>query len=92
MAGDLGFADPSTVQFPDFRSIYGRGCGPTELFAVLTRMCQASLGPLLQNLAFERRENGQQASHRSTGRRRQVQRLSHGDESHSEMVQFLEGC
>ena len=71
--------------------MYGRGCGPTKLFAVLPRMRQASLGPLLQNLAFERRENGQQPSHGTSGWRGQVQGLGQGHEAHSEMLQFLEG-
>jgi hypothetical protein len=64
------------MQFPDFRSMYGRGCRPTQPFSVLPRLGQASPSPFPQNLSFELGENGKQASHRSTGRAGQIQRLS----------------
>jgi hypothetical protein len=48
------------VQFPDFRSVYGRGCRPTQPFPVLPRMGQASPSAFPQNLSFELGENSEQ--------------------------------
>jgi hypothetical protein len=64
------------MKFPDLRSIYGRGCRPTQPFPILPRLGQASPSPFSQNLSFELGENSEQASHRSTGRAGQIQRLS----------------
>ncbi len=74
-AGDFGFADAGAMQFPDFRSVYSHGCGPTQPFAVLPSVGQASPGSFPQNLSFELGEDCQQAGHRTTGGRCQVQRL-----------------
>ncbi len=52
-------------------------------------MCQTVPGSFPQNLPFEPSKDGQQASHRATGRRGQVQRLGQGYEPDAEM---LEGC
>jgi len=41
---DLGFANTGTMQFPDFRGVYGRGCRPTQPFPVFPRMGQTSPG------------------------------------------------
>jgi len=54
------------MQFPDFRSVNGRGCGPTQPFAFLPRMSQTSPGPFPQDLSFELGEDGQQSGHGST--------------------------
>jgi hypothetical protein len=53
-------------------------------------MCKASPGPLSQNLSFKLSEDGEQASHRSTGGSGQVQRFRQRDEPDSEVLQFLE--
>jgi hypothetical protein len=78
------------MQFSDFGSVYGRGCRPPQPFPVLARMRQAGLGTFPQNLPFELGEDGQQASHSSTGGRSQVQRLGQRYETDSQMLQFLE--
>ena len=65
------------MQLPDFRSVNGRGCRPTQPFPVLPCMGQASPSSLTQDLPFECGEDGQQAGHRPTRGRSQVQRLGH---------------
>ena len=87
---DLRFANTSTMQLPDFRSVNGSGCRPTQPFPVLPRMGQASPSSLPQNLPFELSKDGQQASHGTPGRCGQIQRLGQRHEAHSEMFQFLE--
>jgi hypothetical protein len=66
---NLGFAYAGAVQFSDFRSVNGYRGRPTKAFSVLPGMCQARSGPFPQNLPFELREDGQQASHGSPSRR-----------------------
>ncbi len=69
--------------------MYGGGCRPAEPFPLLARMCQASSCSFAQDLSFELRKDGQQAGHRSTGGCGQIQRLRQGNETHSEVLQFL---
>jgi hypothetical protein len=73
LTSDLGLADASAVQFPDFRGVNGRGRRATQPLAVLPRMSQARSGPFPQYFAFEFSENCKQASHGATGWGRQVQ-------------------
>src|SRR5262245_27983117 len=54
-----------------------------------TTMCQAGLGPFPQNLSLKLSEDGEQAGHRATGRRGQVQCLGQGNETDTQMFQFL---
>ena len=55
-------------------------------------MGQAGPSSFLQNLPFERGEYGEQASHRSPGRRGQIQRFGQRHEADAEMLQFLKRC
>jgi hypothetical protein len=64
-------------------------CGPAQALAVLPGVRQSSTSSFPQNLSFELREYRQQAGHRATGRRGQVQCLSQWDEPDSEMLQFM---
>ena len=80
------------MKFPDFRSVRGCGCRPAQPFPVLPGMGQAGASSLPQNLPFELGEDGQQAGHRSTRGRGQVQRLCQRNEADAEMLQFLERC
>jgi hypothetical protein len=79
------------MQFPGFRSVYGRRCWPAQPFAALPCMSQASSGSFPQNLSFKLCEDRQKASHGSTGRCGQIQCLGQGYEAHPEVFQFLEG-
>ena len=79
------------MQLPDFRSVNGSGCRPTQPFPVLPRMGQASPSSLPQNLPFELSKDGQQASHGTPGWCGQIQCLSKGNESDAKMFQFLQG-
>jgi len=54
-------------------------------------MRQASPGSFPQDFPFELSKDGQQAGHRATGWRRQVQRLGQRNETGAKMFQFLEG-
>ena len=54
-------------------------------------MGQAGAYPFLENPPFELGEDRQQARHRSTRRRGQVQRFRQRDKPDAEMLQFLEG-
>jgi hypothetical protein len=56
---DFGFAHTGAMQFPDFRSVYGRRCWPPQPFPVLPCMGQASPSSFLQNLPLEGGENGE---------------------------------
>jgi hypothetical protein len=76
------------VQFPDFRSVNGRGRRPTQPFPVLARMRQAGPGPFPQDLPFELGKNSQQACHGATRRSGQVQCLGQGHEADAQMLQF----
>src|SRR5689334_1879592 len=87
--GDLGFADTSTPQFPDFPGLSRCRGGSAEFLSVLPCVGQASPRSVPQNLPFELREYSQQASHRSTGWRGQVQCLSQRNETDAKMFQFL---
>jgi len=78
------------MQFPNLGGVQSRGHRAAEAFAILPGMGQASPRSLSQNLSFELGEYGQQAGHRSTGRRGQVQCLGQGNEPDSKMFQFLE--
>ena len=78
------------MQFPDFPSVYGRGCRPTQPFPVLPRMRQARPGSFAENLSFKLGEYREQASHGATGWRGQIQRFGQGDETDSKMLQFTE--
>ena len=89
-AGDLGFADPCAMQFPDLSSVDGGSSRSAEPFSILPRMSQASASSLPQNFPFELGEDRQQASHGSTGRRGQIQRLGQRDEADTQMFQFLQ--
>jgi phage tail protein X len=68
----------------------GRRCRPTQPFAVLPGVGQASPNSFPQDLPFELGENGEQACHRSTGRSGQVQGLGQRNETDAEMIQFLQ--
>ena len=52
-------------------------------------MCKAGPSSFPQNFSFELGEDRQQAGHCSPRRCRQIQRFGQGNETHSEMVQFL---
>jgi hypothetical protein len=80
------------MQFPDFRSVYGRGCRPTKPFPVLPRMGQSSPSSFPQNLSFELGEYSEQAGHRTTGWGSQIQRFGQGNEPDTQMLQFLQCC
>ena len=69
------------MQFPDVRSVLGGGCRPAQSFSILPRMRQAGSSSFPQNLPFELGEDRQQTGHRSTGRRRQIQRFGQGNEA-----------
>ena len=62
---------------------------PAQAFAVLPRLRQAGPSSLAQNLPFELREDGQQASHRATGWCGEIQGLGQRDKADSQMFQFL---
>jgi hypothetical protein len=47
------------MQFPDLRGVPGRSSRPAQLLDVLPGVGQAGAHPFLQNLPFERGENGQ---------------------------------
>jgi len=79
------------MQFPDFRSVDGRGCRPPQPLPILPRMSQASPSSFPQYFPFEFGENCEQSSHRSTSRCGQIQRLGQGNEPHTQMLQFLKG-
>ena len=91
-AGDFGFADAGAMQFPDFRSVYGRGCRPAQPFPVLPGWAKPSPRSFPQNLPFELGEDGQQSGHGATGWCGQIQRLGQGNEPDAEMFQFLKSC
>jgi hypothetical protein len=78
------------MQCSDLSGVQGRRCGPAQPLAVLASMGQASPSSFLQNLPFEGGENGQHCSHRTPGRRGQIQRFGQRDETDAEMVQFLQ--
>jgi hypothetical protein len=61
-----------------------------QALAVLPSVRQASPSSFPQNLLFELSEYGQQAGHRSTSRRGQIQRLRQRNEADAEVLQFLE--
>jgi len=63
---------------------------PTQPFPVRPRIRQTSPGSFPKNFPFELRENRQQPGHRSTGWRRQIQRLCQRDEADAEVFEFLE--
>src|SRR5579864_5125292 len=69
--GDLGLADASTIQFPDLAGMECCCYRPAQALAILAGLCQASADSFTEYLPFELSKNGQQASHRSTGGRRQ---------------------
>jgi len=89
-AGDFGFADARTVQFPYLASLESSGDGPAQFLPVLPGVGQASPDPFPQDFSFELRENSEQPGHGSTGWRRQIQRFGQRDETNTEMLQFLE--
>ena len=62
---------------------------PAQAFAVLPRVGQAGAHPLAQDLPFELGEHGEQAGHRATCGRGQIERFGQRYETHSEMLQFL---
>jgi hypothetical protein len=80
------------MQFPDFRSVYGRRCRPAEALAVLPGVGQTSPRSFPQNLPFKLGEDGQQPGHCAPGWCGQVQCLRQRDESDAKMFQFLKGC
>ena len=79
------------MQFPYLRSVDESGCRPTQSLPILPRMSQASPSLFPQYFPFEFGENCEQSSHRSTGRRGQVQRLRQGTEPDTQMLPFLKG-
>jgi hypothetical protein len=79
------------MQFPDFRSMYGGGCRPTQPFPVFPCLGQASPSSFPQNLAFKLGEYGQQRCHRPARWCSQVQCLGQRYKAHAEMLQFLKG-
>src|ERR1019366_9704334 len=90
-AGDFGFANAGTLELSDRVSVDRRGYGPAQALAILGGMGQAGADALAENLPFEFRKNGQQASHGATGGRGQIQRLGQRNKTDSQMLQFLEG-
>jgi hypothetical protein len=66
---------------------------PDRAVAVSPGTGQAGARSFPQNLPFEVSENGEQASHRATRRRRQIQRLSQRHEPQAKIfVSFRQGC
>jgi hypothetical protein len=57
-AGDFGFAEASTAEFPDLIGVQGGRNRSAQTFAVLPGMGQARANAFAQNLAFELREDG----------------------------------
>ena len=88
-SGDFGFADAGAVQFPDFRSMDGRGRRSTQSLSVQPCMSQPSPRSFPQNLPFELCKNGQQAGHGATGWCGQIQCLGQGNETDTQVLQFL---
>ena len=78
------------MQSPDFRSVDDRGCRPPQPLPILPCMSQASPSSFPQYFPFEFGKNSKQSSHRSTGRRGQIQRLGQRDKPDAEMLQLLE--
>ena len=91
-AGYLSFGDASAMESSDLGRVRGSRCGPAQAFAVLPGVGQSGASSLTQDFPFESGEYGQQPRHRSTCGRSQVQCLGQGNETHAEMLQFLEGC
>jgi len=79
------------MQFPDFGSVYSRGCRPAQSFPILPRMRQARSRSFAQNLTFELSKDRQQAGHGAACRSCEIQRFGQRHEAHSEVFQFLEG-
>src|SRR5580704_16516478 len=90
-AGDFSFGDTGTVQSPDLSGVPSRRDWPTQLFAVQPCLNQSGACTLAQDLTFELGEDCQQAGHRATGGRREIERFGQRDEADSEMLQFLKG-
>jgi hypothetical protein len=78
------------MESPDLGRVRGCRCGPAQSLAVLPGVRQARSSSLTEDLSFECGEDGQQARHRSTRGRSQVQRLGQRHEAHYEMLQFRE--
>ena len=78
------------MELADLRGLKSRGDRPAESFAILPSMGQTSPGSFPQNLSFEFGEYGQQASHRSTAWRGQIQRFGQRHETDAKMIEFLE--
>jgi hypothetical protein len=74
-SGDFGFADLSPMQFPNLSRLEPRRHWPTQSFAILPSLGQASPSSFPQNLPFKLGEYSEKASHRTSGRCGQIQRL-----------------
>ena len=77
------------MQFPDFGGVYGRGRRPCPVVCRSPALRQARPSSLPQNLPLELSEDRQQAGHRATGWRGQIQRLRQRHEADAEMFEFL---
>jgi hypothetical protein len=64
--------------------------GAAQTLAVLPGMSESSPYAFSEDFALEGSEHCQQPSHRTTGRRGQVQRLGQRYEADAEMLQFLQ--
>jgi hypothetical protein len=58
-AGDFGFAEASTAEFPDLIGVQGGREGTAQAFAVLPGMGKSSSNALAQNFALELGEDRQ---------------------------------
>jgi hypothetical protein len=65
------------------------GLRPPQTFAVLPGVRQTGADTLAQDLTLKLREHREQASHGSSGGRRQIECFSQRYETDSEMLQFL---
>ena len=61
-----------------------------QAFPVLPCVGETGTDAFAKNLAFKLGEDREQAGHGSTSGRGQIERLSEGDETYSEMLKFLE--
>jgi len=62
----------------------------TQAFPVLPCVGETGTDAFAKNLAFKLSEDREQAGHRSTSGRGQIERLSEGDGTYSKMLKFLE--
>jgi len=77
------------VQLPYVVGVESRCDRPTQSLAVLPGVGQPGADSLADNAPFQLGEDSQQSGHRSSGWRGQIQGLGQGNETDSEMFQFL---